>query len=165
MWNITLLWLFYRPVLSWLYFFLGLAPRSHPWTDFNRLWPKWRVVTQGCAFWEFEWPPTILRGSKTPKNPKKGAWLGIFQPMWQNYKIVISIPNFDTVIEPHSWLREWSRITKFYSRWRTAAILQNIGNAITRLPMDRFGWNLGGRIPSCPRYVRHVAVAIATAVA
>ena len=34
--------------------------------------------TQGCAFWGFEWPPTILRGSKPPKNPKKGAWLGIF---------------------------------------------------------------------------------------
>ena len=25
--------------------------------------------------------------------------------------------------------------------------------------MDRFGWNLGGRIPLCPRYVRHVAAA------
>jgi len=34
-----------------------------------------------------------------------------------------------------------------------------IRNAITRLPMDR----LGGHIPSCPRHVRHDAVAIATA--
>jgi len=25
------------------------------------------------------------------------------------------------------------------SRWRTAAMLQNVGNAITRVPMDRFG--------------------------
>ena len=47
-------------------------------------------------------------GSKKPKKPKKGAWLGIFQPKWQNYKIVISpagnigsIPNFDRVIKPH----------------------------------------------------------------
>jgi len=71
------------------------------------------------------------------KTPKKGAWLGIFQPKWQNYKMVTSpagnigsIPNFDVVIEPHSWLRGLSRITT----WRTAAILQNIGNAITRLP-------------------------------
>jgi len=54
------------------------------------------------------------------KTPKKRAWLGSFQPKWQNYKIVIapvgnigSIPNFDRVIEPHSWLRGWSRITKF----------------------------------------------------
>jgi len=99
-------------------FFLATPPRSNPWTDFNHLWLKWRVVTQGCAFWGFGWRPTILRGSKPPKNPKKGAWLVIFQPKWQNYVIsraenIGSIPNFDRVIEPHSWLRGWSRITKF----------------------------------------------------
>jgi len=44
-------------------------------------------------------------------------------------------------------------------------MLENIGNAITRLPMDRFGRNVGGRIPSCPRHVRHNAVAMAMAVA
>jgi len=54
------------------------------------------------------------------KTPKRGAWLGIFQPKWQNYKIVIYpagniglVPNFYMVIEPHSWLCGWSRITKF----------------------------------------------------
>jgi len=40
----------------------------------------------------------------------------------------------------------------------------NILNAITRLPMDRLGRNLGDRIPLCARYVRHDAVAMATAV-
>jgi len=40
-----------------------------------------------------------------------------------------------------------------------------IRNAITRLPMDRLGRNLGGHIPSCPRHVRHDAVAMATAAA
>jgi len=44
-------------------------------------------------------------------------------------------------------------------------MLENIRNAITRLPMDRLGRNLGGRIPFCSRHVRHVAVAMATAVA
>ena len=44
-------------------------------------------------------------------------------------------------------------------------MLENIWNAITRLPMDRLGRNLGGRIPSCSRHVRHVVVAMATAVA
>ena len=39
-------------------------------------------------------------------------------------------------------------------------MLQNIRNAITRLPLGR---NLGGHIPSCPRHVRHDAVAMATA--
>jgi len=43
-------------------------------------------------------------------------------------------------------------------------MLENIRNAITRLPMDRLGRKLGGHI-SCPRHVRHDAVAMATAVA
>jgi len=44
-------------------------------------------------------------------------------------------------------------------------MLENIRNAITRLPMDRLGRNLGGRIPSCYRQVRHAVIAMATAVA
>ena len=44
-------------------------------------------------------------------------------------------------------------------------MLENIHNAITRLPMDRLGRNLGGHIPSRSRHVRHVAVAMAMAVA
>ena len=46
-----------------------------------------------------------------------------------------------------------------------AAMLENVGNGITRLPMYRYGRNLGGHIPSCLRHVRHDAVAMATAVA
>ena len=65
-------------VMSWLYFFLAIAPSSHPWTDFNCLWLKWRVLTQGCAFSEFWWRPTILRASNLPKT-KMGAWLDISQ--------------------------------------------------------------------------------------
>jgi len=44
-------------------------------------------------------------------------------------------------------------------------MFEHIGNAITRLPMDRFERNLGSRIPSCPRHVRHDAVTMVTAVA
>ena len=44
-------------------------------------------------------------------------------------------------------------------------MLQNVGNAITRVPMDRFGRNLDDGIPSYPRHVRHDVVATATAVA
>jgi len=40
-----------------------------------------------------------------------------------------------------------------------------IRNAITRLPIDRLGRNLGGHSPSCPRHVPHDAVAKATAAA
>ena len=39
-------------------------------------------------------------------------------------------------------------------------MLENIGNAISRLPIDLLGLNMGGHIPSCPRYVRHDAVAV-----
>jgi len=42
--------------------------------------------------------------------------------------------------------------------------IRNVGNAVTRLPVDRFGRNLSGRISSCPRRVRFVAVAMVTAV-
>jgi len=44
-------------------------------------------------------------------------------------------------------------------------MLENIRNAITRLPMDRLGRIFDGHIPSCPRHVLHDAVAMATAVA
>jgi len=44
-------------------------------------------------------------------------------------------------------------------------MFDNIVNTITRLPIDRLERNLGGHIPSCGRYVRHDAVAMATAVA
>jgi len=41
---------------------------------------------------------------------------------------------------------------------------RHFANVITRLPMDRFGRNLGGHIPSSPEHVRHGdAVATATA--
>ena len=55
--------------------------------------------------------------------------------------------------------------SKLGPQWRTAAMLENIGNAITRLPMDRLGRNLGGLIPSRSWPVRHDAVAMASAVA
>jgi len=44
-------------------------------------------------------------------------------------------------------------------------MLENILNAITRLPIHRLGRSLGGHIPSCPQHVRRDAVAMATAVA
>jgi len=50
------------------------------------------------------------------------------------------------------------------SKWRTTAMLENIRNAITLLPMDQLERNLRGRMPSCSRRFRHVAVAMATAV-
>jgi len=50
-------------------------------------------------------------------------------------------------------------------QWRTAAMLENIGNTITHLAMDQLGRKLAGRIPSRFRHVRHNSVVMATAVA
>ena len=47
----------------------------------------------------------------------------------------------------------------------TAAILENVENAITRLPINQYERNLGGRMPSSSWHVHHNAVAIVTAVA
>jgi len=141
-------------------FFLGLTPRSHPWTDFNRLWLKWRVLAQGCAFWEFGWWPTILRGSNPPKTPEKGAWLGIFQPNWQNHKIAIfpagkigSTQNFDTVIGPHAWLRGWSRMAKFQFKMADGRHIGKCWRCYIYGPIwTKVGWPWSHPImsPTCP---------------
>jgi len=48
------------------------------------------------------------------------------------------------------------------------SVYLNVGNAITRLStrlsVDQFGQNLGGRISSPPRHVRHDVVTMAPAV-
>ena len=48
------------------------------------------------------------------------------------------------------------QILKFLKfKIRPAAMLENIGNDITRQAMYWLGWNVGGRIPSCSRHVSH----------
>jgi len=79
------------------------------WNDAS--WPRMCLL----GYW---WQPTILRDSIP--LPKKKAWLGIFQPNWQNHKIARSLtanigstPNFHRTTKQHSQLRGWSRMTKF----------------------------------------------------
>jgi len=59
----------------------------------------------------------------------------------------------------------WSNIIFLNSKWRRAAMFENIRNVIIRLPMDRLRPSLGGHISSRPRYVPHESVAMTTAVA
>ena len=59
-----------------------------------------------------------------------------------------STPIFDRIIDSRGRLRV---LTNCSSRGQTAALLKNVGNVITRLSMDRFGRNWGGRILSHPR--------------
>ena len=97
-----------------------------------------------------------IKGFKTPKR----GWLGIFQPKWQIYKIVISpagnigsIPNFDTVIEPHSWLREWSRITKFLFKMAYGSHIAEYWkryNSPINAPIEiKLGWSHPIILPRC----------------
>jgi len=108
-----------------------------------------------------------IKGFKTPKNE---GWLGIFQPKWQNYKIVISpagnmgsIPNFDVVIEPHSWLCGWSRITKFIFNMadgRHVAEYWKRYNSPTNGPCwMKLGWSHPIMSPICPPCCRCLATA------
>ena len=102
-----------------------------------------------------------IKGFKTPKPPKNGVWLGIFQAKWQNYKIVISpvgnirsIPNFDRVIEPHSWLRGWSRITKFIFKMADGRHIAKCWKRYN-LPINgpiwmKLGWSPPIMSPTCP---------------
>jgi len=55
-----------------------------------------------------------------------------------------------STLEPQWQSRD--QILKF--KGRTATMLENIGNTITRLAMDLLWRNLAGRIPSCSRHVR-----------
>ena len=95
------------------------------------------------------------------KTPQKGAWLGIFQPKWQNYKIVISptgnigsIPNFDTLIEPHSRLRGWSIITKFIFKMadsrHIAEYWKRYNSPINGPIWMKLGWSHHIVSPICP---------------
>ena len=97
-------------VLSWLYyFFLQLHPGQ----------TRGRILTfyglndasspEDVPFRGLDDDPQFKWFNPPKKTPKKGAWLGNFQPNWQNNKIAISpagkigsTPKLDTVIEPHS---------------------------------------------------------------
>jgi len=159
MWNITRLWLFCCPVQSCpgYTFFLATLPRSNPWMDFTIYGlndaPSPRMCLLGV------WMTThYIKGFKTPK---RGALLGIFQPNWQNYKIVISpawnigsIPNFDRVIEPHSWLRGWSRITKFIFKMadgrHIAKCWKRYNSPINGPIWMKLGWSHHVMFQKCP---------------
>ena len=102
---------------------------------------------------------------KPPKKPQKGAWLGIFKPNWQNYKIAISpagkigsTPNFDTVIKPHSWLCGWSRVTKFKFKMadsrRIAKCWKRYNSPINGPIWNwmKLGWSHPITFPTCPSW-------------
>jgi len=96
-----------------------------------------------------------------PKKTQKGAWLGIFQPNCQNYKIAIypawktgSTKKFVRVIEPHSWLCGWSRMAKFPFKMadgRHIAKCWKCYNSPTNRPIwIKLGWSHPIISPICP---------------
>jgi len=96
---------------------------------------------------------------KTNKTTFQLPW----QDPWQNHKIKVSpmakirlTLNFVRVIEPHSGFHEWSRMTKFKVKLADGCHIWKCWKYyITRLPLDQYGENLGGHIPSRPRHVHH----------
>ena len=76
-----------------------LPPSWNPWTDFA-------VYGLSDASFGVLMATHNFKGSKPSKISKKEAWLGIFQPNWQNHKIAISptanigsTPNFHRTTE------------------------------------------------------------------
>ena len=101
-----------------------------------------------------------IKGFKPPKKTPKVGVLGIFQPNWQNYKIAISpagkiglTPNFDTVTEPHAWLRGWSRITKFKFKMEDGRHIakwwKRYNSPINRPIWMKLGWSHHVTFPTC----------------
>ena len=72
-------------------FFKELTYRSDTSTDFHAWWLKRRGLAQGCAFFGNFSHCSPFRGSKTPKTPNFGAWIGV----WKNRKITIFRPRFN----------------------------------------------------------------------
>ena len=77
------------------------------------------------------------------------------------YKIAISparkigsIPNFDTVIELHNWLRGWSRMTKFKFKIadgrHIAKCLKRLSSPINGPIWMKLGWSYPITFPTCP---------------
>ena len=102
-----------------------------------------------------------FKGFKPPKKPQKGAWLGTFQPNWQNHKIAISptakigsTPKFHRLIEPHSWLRGWSWITKFIFKMadgrHIAEYWKRYNSPINGPISMKLGWSHHIMSPICP---------------
>ena len=64
-----------------------------------------------------------------------------------------SIPNFDMVIEPHSWLRGWSRITKFIFKMaddrHIAKCWKRYNSLINRPILMKRGWSHPIMSPTC----------------
>jgi len=70
-------------------FFEELTYRSDKSTDFYEWWLKRRGLAQGCAFLGDFSHCYPFRGSKTPKTPNFGAWIGVFKPNSRNRKTCI----------------------------------------------------------------------------
>jgi len=108
----------------------------------------------------FGWRPTILRGSNPPKPPKWGM-VRHFPAKLAKYKIAISpavkiksTSAFDKVIELHSWLRWWSRITKFSFKMADGRQIIKCWKCYN-LPMNgpicmKLGWSHPVMSPTCP---------------
>ena len=76
-------------VVRWTFFIHQITLRWNRWMDFHDLHVIRRVSAQGCAFWGSLCYLCPFKGSKAPKTPILGAWIGVFKPNAQNHKTCI----------------------------------------------------------------------------
>jgi len=148
-------------VLSWLYFFFsGSRPGRTPGRILTVYGLNDASSPKSVPFGG--WMTIhIFKGFKPPKRGRGQAFSS--QTAWQNYKITISpalkiksTPNVDRVIEPHSWLREWSRITKFKFKMADGRHIAKFWQRYNS-PINEPIWMKRGRSypilsPTCPQW-------------
>ena len=111
------------------------------WTDWDETW----VVTSGhvpdmsAMMWLLWQRPLLSHGALNIQLLRVSGGQ-TREPIFMKFGIQQQIKT--------SIIATSSNIKK--TRWRTTAMSENIGNAITRLPMDRLVRNLGGRIQPTP---------------
>ena len=75
-WNITLLWIFSCPVLS---FFSRSHAQLEPRDRFSRFMAQMTWFSPRMFFSGVRTMSDIIWGKCAPKTPQKGAWIGIFK--------------------------------------------------------------------------------------
>ena len=130
-WNITPLWFFSCPVLS--FFVLPPTPSSNRAANIRALWLIWRGSAQEGPFWgkDDEWH---YLGETCPTNPLKTGVNRHFQAKLPNLKIAIfpkpytrSVQNLMAKLTPSTARRGWSTRAVgpiWNTTWLTSAILK-----------------------------------------
>jgi len=111
-WNITLLWLFSCPVLS---FFSSSNAQLEPRSQYSRFMAQMTWFSPRTVLLEVRMISDNIWEKCAPKTYPKGAWICIFKPNCQNLTIAVSpkpyiwsVQNLMTKLTPSMARRGWS---------------------------------------------------------